>query len=74
MLNTNHVLFWNGIEHDLYEENGHIFGIELDLCNDHQYFYHKTIKNGIESIEYLADMTDDIYKAIDAFNEIVNTN
>lgn len=29
------------VEHDLYEENGHVFGIELDLFNDRIYFYHR---------------------------------
>ena len=71
MLNTNFIPFWNEIQHDLSEENGHIFGIELDLCNTHQYFYHKMITDGVETIEYLADMTDDIYKAINAFNETI---
>lgn len=35
MLNQSEVVWWNEIEYDLYEENGHIFGVELDLFNNH---------------------------------------
>lgn len=68
MLNKETVLFWNEVEHDLYEEDGHIFGIELDLFNNHKNYYCKTIENGVEHYQYL---TGDIYVAIDQFNEIV---
>lgn len=65
MLDKNYVLSWEEVEHDLYEENGHVFGIELDLFNGHQIFYHR------QGNTYL-DLSDNIYKAIDEFNEIVN--
>ena len=68
MLEKETVLFWDEVEHDLYEEDGHIFGVELDLCNNHQSYYHKAIENGTEYYQFLAD---DILVAIDQFNEIV---
>lgn len=67
MLDKEKVLAWCEIEHDLYEEDGHIFGIELDLFNGHTYFYHK--QGNV--YDYLADPREDIYDAIDKFNEIV---
>ena len=70
MINKENVVFWNEIECDLYEENGHIFGIELDLFNNHEYFYHKTIReNGLVSYLYFEGC--DIYEAIDQFNELL---
>lgn len=73
MLDKNYVLGWNDVEHILYEENGHRFGIELDLFNGHQSYYYEKIKKypysdtiAIEEFEYL---NDDIYKAIEQFNE-----
>ena len=73
MLDKNYVLGWNDVEHILYEENGHRFGIELDLFNGHQSYYYEKIKKypysdtiAIEQFEYL---NDDIYKAIEQFNE-----
>lgn len=72
MLNKENVLFWNEIEHDLYEENGYIFGIELDLFNGHQVYYAKsTDKNGTT---YYCDLSGDIYEAIKEFNKIVEKN
>lgn len=68
MLKKESVLFWNEIEHDLYEENGHVFGIELDLFNNHKYFYEKIIQDGRKSYLYLEG---DIFDAIDQFNEIL---
>ena len=58
----------NEIEHDLYEENGYIFGVELDLFNNHKYYYCKTIEDGKEYYQYL---DGDIYSAIDSFNLIL---
>ena len=73
MLDKNYVLGWNSIEHTLYEEDGHIFGIELDLFNNHESYYYEKIKKypysdfvAVKEFEYL---NDDIYKAIDQFNE-----
>ena len=67
MLNTETVLFYNEVQHDLYEENGHIFGVELDLFNDHKYFYHRKGNTYI----YLSNFKEDIYEAIEEFNKIV---
>lgn len=67
MINKESVLFWNNIEHDLYEENGHIFGVELDLFNNHKYFY---CRKGNTYI-YLSNVKEDIYEAVEKFNEIV---
>lgn len=76
MLNKEAVLFWNEVEHDLYEENGHVFGVELDLFNNHKSYYCKTVKKSspysdvthIESYQYLKG---DIYMAIEQFNAII---
>jgi hypothetical protein len=67
MLEKKSVLAWTEIEHALYEENGHTFGIVIDLFNNHKYFYHE--KDGLYTD--LADLEDDIYGAIDRFNDIV---
>ena len=70
MINKENIVFWNEIECDLYEENGHIFGIELDLFNNHKCFYHKMIeKDGRECYQYLKGY--DIYDAIDQFNTLI---
>lgn len=74
MLDKNYVLGWEQVEHDLYEEDGHVFGIELDLFNNHTSFYYaRRIKSSpladyykSQTFEYL---DDDIYKAINQFNE-----
>jgi hypothetical protein len=72
MLNPNMVLGWEEVEHDLYEENGYVFGVELDLFNGHENFYAKeTDKNG--NIYYY-ELSNDIYKAINEFNEIMEKN
>lgn len=68
MLDKSLAVFWNEIEHDLYEENGHIFGIEIDLFNDHKIYYCKFIKNGVETYRYL---DDDMLNAIEQFNNIL---
>ena len=68
MLDKEEVLWWNEVEHDLYEENGHIFGVELDLFNNHKYYYCKTIENGSE---YYQSLHGDIYMAIEQFNTIL---
>jgi uncharacterized protein (DUF2461 family) len=61
-------LTWTNIEQVLYEENGHEFIIELDLFNDHQYFWHR--KDSYYT-ELARSPLDDIYDAIDRFNKIV---
>lgn len=75
MLDKKSVLFWNEVECDLYEEDGYVFGVELDLFNGHKTYYCKIITkpsfySDYEKVEYL-DLADDIYKAIDQFNEIL---
>ena len=62
-LNKENVLFWDDVEKDLYAEEDKVFGISLDLFNNHTYFYIK-YKDGSE----LPIMTDNIYDAIDVFN------
>lgn len=68
MLNKEAVLARNEVEHDLYEENGHIFGVELDLFNNHKYYYHKEIEDGKELYRFLST---DIYTAIEKFNTML---
>ena len=68
MLKREDVLAWCEVEHDLYEENGHVFGVEFDLFNNHKYFYHRQGNTYI----YLNESKEDIYDAIDKFNSIVN--
>ena len=75
MLDKEFVLFWNEVEKDLYEENGCIFGVELDLCNNHQNYYCKTIEKTSPYSDsqrvYYQQLSDDIYEAIAQFNEIL---
>ena len=62
------VLGWSSVEHVLYGENGHQFVIELDLFNNHTYFWRQKNNTCIP----LAEARDeDIYDAIDQFNKIV---
>lgn len=68
MLSTKAVLAWSEVEHDLYEENGRIFGIELDLFNNRKYYYCKTVNDGDEYYEYFKG---DIYSAIEQFNALL---
>lgn len=65
MLEKERVLTWSEVEHDLYEENGYIFGVELDLFNNHKCYYCKTVEGGREYYQYIKG---DIYSAIDSFN------
>ena len=65
MLDKNYVLGWEEIEHDLYEENGRVFGVELDLFNGYKNYYCKTVEDNREYFQYLSN---DIYKAIEEFN------
>lgn len=68
MLDKEKVLYCNEVECDLYEENGYIFGVELDLFNNHNSFYCKTVEDGEALYQYLAD---NVYVAIDQFNAIL---
>ncbi len=68
MLDQNTVLAWNEVEHDLYKENDYIFGVELDLFNNHKYYYCKTVENGRELYQYLHG---DIYESIIQFNAML---
>lgn len=68
MLKKEMVLAWCEVEHDLYEEDGHVFGVELDLFNNHTYFYHRQGN----LYDYLANnYNEDIYDAIEQFNKIL---
>ena len=68
MLKKETALVWNEVEHDLYEENGHIFGVELDLFNNHKNYYCKCVEDGKEYYQYLHG---DIYMAIEMFNAML---
>ena len=68
MLDKNYVLGWTEVEHDLYEENGKIFGVELDLFNGHELYYCKTVEDGKTVYHFHAS---DIYEAIELFNEML---
>lgn len=68
MLNEEKVLYWNEVECDLYEENGNIFGVELDLFNNQKYYYHKIIAENEEKYRFLST---NIYTAIKKFNAIL---
>lgn len=78
MLEKQMALFWNEIEHDLYEENGHVFGVELDLFNNQKNYYCKIIKKSPYSdkqqIEHYEYLHGDIYSAIDQFNSLLEVN
>ena len=76
MINKEAVVFWNEIEHDLYEENGHIFGVELDLFNNHKNYYCKTVEksspySGAQYVEFFQYLHGDIYSAIEQFNPML---
>lgn len=76
MLDKNYVLGWEDVECDLYEENGHVFGIELDLFNGHESYYCKTVKKSsphsdTQHIEHYQYLSDDIYEAIEQFNAML---
>ena len=66
MLNKERVLCWQEVEHDLYEESGYIFGVELDLFNGQKCYYCKTIEE--DGTEYYQYLHGDIYSAIEQFN------
>ena len=67
MLDNKMLLAWCEVEHDLYEEDGHVFGVELDLFNNHINFYHRQGNTYI----YLKDLKEDIVDAIKKFNAIL---
>ena len=67
MLDRDFVLCCEEVEHDLYEEDGFIFGIELDLFNGHQLYYCKTS----DDHPCYWDLGEDIYQAMDQFNDII---
>lgn len=62
-LDKAYVLHWDDVEKDLYAEEDRIFGVSLDLFNNHINFYIK-YNDGTE----FPIMTNDIYEAIDVFN------
>ena len=67
MLKKEMVLGWCEVEHDLYEEDGHVFGVILDLFNNHKNFYHRQGNTYID----LNNLHEDIYDAIEHFNAIL---
>ena len=69
MLEKNKTLCWTEVEHDLYEENGYIFGVELDLFNGHEIYYAKWEDSDGNVVYY--NLSDDVYDAIDEFNTIL---
>lgn len=78
MLSKETVLFWNEVEHDLYEENGYIFGVELDLFNNHKNYYCKTVEKSSPYYDaervYYKYLKGDIYMAIEQFNQLSANN
>lgn len=60
---------YTDLEYDLYEENGHIFGVEFNVFSNTKCYYYKTFKNKGEYYRYLKG---DIYAAIDQFNSILS--
>lgn len=62
---------WSDIEHDLHEEDGYIFGIDLDLGNNQKYYYCKTVDDEGEHYQYLKG---DALNAINQFNAILEEN
>ena len=68
MIDSKMILAWTEVEHDLYEENGFVFGIELDLFNGNKNYYCKTTKGNSEYYQYLHG---DVFDAAGQFNAIV---
>lgn len=68
MIDSKMILAWNEVEHDLYEENGFVFGVELDLYNGNKNYYCKTVEDGKEYYQYLHG---DVFEAAGQFNAIV---
>lgn len=68
MIDSKMILAWCEVEHDLYEENGFVFGIELDLFNGNKNYYCKTVEDGKEYYQYLHG---DVFSAAEHFNAIV---
>lgn len=71
MLDKNYVLGWEDVEHDLYQDGKYTFGVSLDLFNNHEVYYCKITDDGRE---YYYDLSDDIYQAIDQFNQMLEVN
>lgn len=65
MIDKQSVLWWNEIQADICRVDDKIFGVELDLFNNHMNFYIRFP----DWSEHLID-TDDVYEAIDEFNRI----
>ena len=53
LLNSEKLLQWSVIEHDLYEENGYIFVVDIDLFNNQKSYYYKTTdEDGTEYYQF----------------------
>ena len=68
MIDSKMILAWSEVEHDLHEENGFVFGVELDLFNGHKNYYCMTVEDGKEYYQYLHG---DVIDAAEQFNAIV---
>lgn len=68
MIKREKILQWFEIEHDLYEENGYIFVVEIDLFNNQRSYYYKTTDE--DGTEYYQFLHKDLYNAIEMFNEL----
>lgn len=68
MIDSKMILAWSEVEHDLYEENGFVFGVELDLYNGNKNYYCKTVEDNHEYYQYLRG---DVFDAAGQFNAIV---
>lgn len=54
---------------DLYEENGYIFVVDIDLFNNQLNYYYKTVDE--DGTEYYKFLHKDLYNAIELFNEVL---
>ena len=64
-LQPSDVVWMNEVQADIYkDESGRVFGVELDLYNNHRNFYIR-YPDGTEKTFF----TDDVYQAINMFNK-----
>ena len=68
MIEREKILQWSEVEYDLYEENGYIFVVDIDLFNNQMSYYYKTIDE--DGTEYYKFLHKDLYNAIEMFNEL----
>lgn len=64
MLSKDLVLTWEEVQHDLFtDDDGRVFGVELDLFNGHMNFYER-----FPDDSELPIMVPDVFEAIEIFN------